>query len=179
MWWGDLFMKMEKKQRTKLIWKCWRCLVCGAYHPLVLQCGKSRLTFQDHVSLRIFYVILRVSFHSISVHEQNQHEIKNGRLYQTTTHGYIYWPNRVWKNLSCFRPDWKSLQKHFDYIVIICSMIRVNKTYLVRDWIKNDGKVWLTEPKENCRNCYHASKHYLSSMISPLIKNSNYLSIPF
>ena len=43
----------------------------------------------------------------------------------------------------------KEYKKHFDYIVIICSTLRVNKTYHVRDWIKNDDKVWLIETKGN------------------------------
>ena len=43
----------------------------------------------------------------------------------------------------------KEYKKHFDYVVIICPTLRVNKTYHVRDWIKNDDKVWLIEPKDN------------------------------
>ena len=43
----------------------------------------------------------------------------------------------------------KEYKTHFDYIIIICPTLRVNKTYHVRDWIKNDGKVWLIEPKDN------------------------------
>ena len=39
--------------------------------------------------------------------------------------------------------------KHFDYIVIICPTLRINKTYRVTNWIKNDDKVWLIEPKGN------------------------------
>ena len=34
----------------------------------------------------------------------------------------------------------KEYKKHFDYIVIICSTLRVNNTYHVRDCIKNDDK---------------------------------------
>ena len=37
--------------------------------------------------------------------------------------------------------------KHFDYIVIICLTLRWNKTYHYKNWIKNDDKVWLIEPK--------------------------------
>ena len=43
----------------------------------------------------------------------------------------------------------KEYNKHFDYIIIICPTLRENKTYHVRDWIKNDDRVWLKEPKEN------------------------------
>ena len=43
----------------------------------------------------------------------------------------------------------KEYNKHFDYIIIICSTLQGNKMYHVRDWIKNDGRVRLIEPKEN------------------------------
>ena len=43
----------------------------------------------------------------------------------------------------------KECKKHFNYIVIICPTLRVNKTYHVRDWIKTDDRVWFTEPKDN------------------------------
>ena len=71
----------------------------------------------------------------------------------------------------------KEYKKHFDYIVVICPMLWINKTYHVKDWIKNDDRIWFIEPRDNLyqwignfRNCYHASKHYLSSIISSLIK---------
>ena len=38
--------------------------------------------------------------------------------------------------------------KHFDYIIIICPTLRWNKTYHSKDWLKNDDKVWLIEPKD-------------------------------
>ena len=37
--------------------------------------------------------------------------------------------------------------KQFEYIIIICSTIRQNRTYLNRPWIKTDQNVWLIEPK--------------------------------
>ena len=43
----------------------------------------------------------------------------------------------------------KKYKKHFDHIIIICPTLRVNKTYHVRDWTKNDDKLWLIEPKDN------------------------------
>ena len=43
----------------------------------------------------------------------------------------------------------KEYNKHFGYIIIICPTLRENKMYHVRDWIKNDDRVWLIEPKEN------------------------------
>ena len=42
----------------------------------------------------------------------------------------------------------KEYSKHFDYIVIICPTLRDNKTYHSKDWIKNNDKVWLIEPKD-------------------------------
>ena len=42
----------------------------------------------------------------------------------------------------------KEYNKHFEYIIIICPALLWNKTYNSRDWIKNDDKVWLIEPKD-------------------------------
>ena len=39
--------------------------------------------------------------------------------------------------------------KHFDYIIIICPTLRENSTYHAKEWIKNDDKVWLVDPKNN------------------------------
>ena len=39
--------------------------------------------------------------------------------------------------------------KHFDYIVIICSKLQENDTYHAKEWIKNDDSVWLVDPKDN------------------------------
>ena len=38
---------------------------------------------------------------------------------------------------------------HFDYIVIICPTLQENDTYHAKEWIKNDDKVWLVDPKDN------------------------------
>ena len=44
----------------------------------------------------------------------------------------------------------KEYNKHFDYIVIICpTLLEINKTYHAKEWIKNDDKVWLVDPKDN------------------------------
>ena len=43
----------------------------------------------------------------------------------------------------------KEYKKHFDYIVIICPTLRINKTYHVRGQIKNDDNVWPIEPNDN------------------------------
>ena len=42
----------------------------------------------------------------------------------------------------------KENNKHCDCIIIICPTLRWNKTYHTKDWIKNDDKVWLIEPKD-------------------------------
>ena len=42
----------------------------------------------------------------------------------------------------------KEYNKHFDYIIIIYPTLRWNKTYYSKDWITNDDKVWLKEPKD-------------------------------
>ena len=31
------------------------------------------------------------------------------RLYQRTPYSYIHWSDRVWKDIPCFRADWKPL----------------------------------------------------------------------
>ena len=43
----------------------------------------------------------------------------------------------------------KEYNKHFDYIVIICPTLRENDTYHAEEWIKNDDKFWLVDPKDN------------------------------
>ena len=43
----------------------------------------------------------------------------------------------------------KEYNKNFDYIIIICPTLRWNKTCRSKDWIKNDDKVWLIEPKNS------------------------------
>ena len=58
----------------------------------------------------------------------------------------------------------KEYNKHFDYIIIICPTLRWNKTYDVRDWIKNDDKVWLIVPKDKL--CQWSEK------LLPLLANS-------
>ena len=43
----------------------------------------------------------------------------------------------------------KEYNEHFDYIVIICPTLRENDTYHSKEWMKNDDKVWLIDPKGN------------------------------
>ena len=43
----------------------------------------------------------------------------------------------------------KEYNKHFDNNIIICPTLRFNKTYHAKEWITNDDKVWLIQPKDN------------------------------
>ena len=43
----------------------------------------------------------------------------------------------------------KEYNKHFDFIVIICSTLQENSTYHAKEWIKTDDNVWLVDPKDN------------------------------
>ena len=44
----------------------------------------------------------------------------------------------------------KEYNRYSDYIVIICPTLRENnKAYHPREWIKNDDKVWVVDPKDN------------------------------
>ena len=43
----------------------------------------------------------------------------------------------------------KEGNKHFDYIVIICTTLQENDTYHAKGWIKSDDNVWLVDPEDN------------------------------
>ena len=44
----------------------------------------------------------------------------------------------------------KEYNKHFYYIVIICQTLRENnKTYHAKEWMKNNNKLWVIDPKGN------------------------------
>ena len=43
----------------------------------------------------------------------------------------------------------KEYNKDFDFIIIICPTLGENSTYYAKEWIKNNDKVWLIEPKDN------------------------------
>ena len=43
----------------------------------------------------------------------------------------------------------KEYKRHFDYIIIICPTLQENDNYHANKWIKNDGQVWLVDPKGN------------------------------
>ena len=63
----------------------------------------------------------------------------------------------------------KEYKKHFDYIVVICTMVWINETYHVRDWIKNDDRVWLVEPNENFYQWIGKLSQLLSRFKTPFI----------
>ena len=95
---------------------------------------------------KIFYVILN------GLSRIMQHQIK-----KTMTEDYIKEPHTAifTGQTGCGKTHLvldlieNYYNKHFDYIFIICPTLRINKTYQVRDWIKNVDKVWLIEPKDN------------------------------
>ena len=72
----------------------------------------------------------------------------------------------------------KEYKKHFDYIVVICPTIRINEIYYVRDWIIDDDRVWLIEPKENLYRWIEKLSQLLSrfktlSIIDDIIANKD------
>ena len=63
----------------------------------------------------------------------------------------------------------KEYSKHFDYIIIICPTLRENnETYHAKEWIKNDDKVCLVDPKDN-----------LYEWIKKLSENLRFLEVLF
>ena len=46
----------------------------------------------------------------------------------------------------------KEYKESFDFIIIICPMLRYNKTYQLRNWIWTDPYVFLIEPGNNLYN---------------------------
>ena len=63
----------------------------------------------------------------------------------------------------------KEYKKHFDYIVVICTVVWINEKYHVRDWIKNDDRVWLVEPNENFYQWIGKLSQLLSRFKTPFI----------
>ena len=57
-------------------------------------------------------------------------------------------PADCWKIHPVFDLIDKKYNKHYDYIIVICPTLQWNKTYHAKDWIKNDDKLWLIEPKD-------------------------------
>ena len=43
----------------------------------------------------------------------------------------------------------KEYDKHFDYIIITCPTLRLNKTFCNKDWIRHDKNLWIIESKGN------------------------------
>ena len=64
----------------------------------------------------------------------------------------------------------KEYNKHFDYIIVICPTLGWYKTYYqAMEWIKNDEKAWLVEPK-------HTLFHWIEKL-SELLARSETLFI--
>ena len=87
------------------------------------------------------------------IHGQNQHQIKKRMT------DYIKEPNTTIFTgpTGCGKTHLvldlieKEYNKDFDYIIIISPTLKWNKTYHSRNWIKNDDKVWVVEPKDIIR----------------------------
>ena len=58
----------------------------------------------------------------------------------------------------------KEYNEHFDYIIIICPTLQWNKTYHAKDWIKNDDKLWLIEPKDKLYQCIEKLSQLLACL---------------
>ena len=75
---------------------------------------------------------------------------KNDRLYKKAPYGYINCSNRVRQTQLVLELIEKEYNKHFDYIVIsVQHSEKVIQPYYAKEWIKNDNKVWLVNPKYN------------------------------
>ena len=79
----------------------------------------------------------------------------------------MHWSNQLWKTHLILELIEKEYNKHFDYIIIICLTLRENDIYHAKEWVKNDDKVWLVDPKGNlyqwikrCQNYYDFLKYY-------------------
>ena len=68
------------------------------------------------------------------------------RLYQTTI---FTGPTGCGKSHLALSLIEKKCNKHSDYIIVICPVLRLNKTYHAKSWIKHDGNVWLVETKNS------------------------------
>ena len=94
--------------------------------------------------------ILAISLDHNIINGQNQHETKEMTGYIKKPHTNIFiGKTGCGKNHLVSELIEKEYKKHFDYIIVICPTLRENETYHAKEWIKNDGKVWLVEPKEN------------------------------
>ena len=94
--------------------------------------------------------ILAISLDHNIINGQNQHETKEMTGYIKKPHTKMFiGQTGCGKNHLVSELIEKEYKKHFDYIIVICSTLREDETYHAKEWIKNDGKVWLVEPKEN------------------------------
>ena len=53
-----------------------------------------------------------------------------------------------WKSHVVLDLKEKECKKHYDYIIINCPTLRLNKTYHTKGWIRQDENVWLIIPKD-------------------------------
>ena len=99
--------------------------------------------------------ILAIGLGHNIIHGQNQHQIKERMTdYIKEPHTTIFnGPTVCGEIYLVLDLIEKEYNKHFDYIIIICPTLQWNKTYHSRDWIKNDDKVWLIEPKDKLYQC--------------------------
>ena len=73
---------------------------------------------------------------------------KNDRLYQRTAYTIFTGSTGCGKTHHVLDLTKEECHKHFDYIIIICPTLWWNKTCHAKEWIKNDDKVRLIEPKD-------------------------------
>ena len=59
--------------------------------------------------------------------------------------------------------------RYFEDIVIICPTIPDNKTNYTKEWIKNDDKAWLIEPKDKLFQWIRGLSHFLRLFETPFI----------
>ena len=85
-------------------------------------------------------------------------------VYERTTHCIVHSSNCSRKThlaLSLLENEYRN---HFDFIVIICPILRYNSTYESRGWVWNDPDVIPIEPENNL--------YYLIEEISNLLAGS-------
>ena len=109
---------------------------------------------------KIFYVILKGWNTASPFYDNFKHfsfYINSGIIqYQTKLIGYIKEPHisifigqtECGKTHLVLELIEKEYNKHFGFIIIICPTLRENDTYHSKEWIKNDNKVKLEEPRD-------------------------------
>ena len=81
---------------------------------------------------------------------QNQHQLKKGWRGILKPHTSIFiGQTGCGKTHHVLDLIENQYSNHFDNIVIIGPTLRENDIYHAKEWIKNDDKVWLVDPKQN------------------------------